>query len=137
MKILVIGRDKGLIETARVLAEGLKLPLVDDYRAQSKAVQDLQPGVYVSYTMTYQQAKTLAFETIVVNRPGTMFSAKQSPGSNKVYKVIDSKTGELFIRNGVPTNCLSLSGANQIANKINAEANAMSSPIAVVKLDKQ
>ena len=35
-KILVIGRDKGLIETARVLAEGLKLPLVDDYRAQSK-----------------------------------------------------------------------------------------------------
>ena len=134
MKILVIGRDKGLIETARALAEGLKLPLVDDYRAQSKAVQDLQPGVYVSYTMAYQQAKTLAFETIVVNRPGTMFSAKQS--SDKVYKVIDSKTGELFIRNGVPTNCLSLSGANQIANKINAEANAMNSPIAIVKLDK-
>ena len=133
MKILVIGRDKGLFETARALAEGLKLPLVDDYRVQSKAVQDLQPGVYVSYTMAYQQAKTLAFETIVVNRPGTMFSAKQSRGTDKVYKVVDSK---LFVRNGVPTNCLSLSGANQIANKINAEANTMSAPIAIVKLDK-
>lgn len=136
MKILVIGRDKGLIEIARTLAEGLKLPLIDDYRAQSKAVQDLQPGVYVSYTMAYQQAKTLAFETIVVNRPGTMFNSTQKAGSEKVYKVVDSKIGELFIRNGVPTNCLSLAGANQIANKINVEANAMSSPIAVVKLDK-
>ena len=136
MKILVIGRDNGLLETAKTLAEGLALPLIDDYKVQSKTVQDLQPGVYVSYTMAYQQAKTLAFETIVVNRPGTMFSPQQSPGTDKVYKVVDSKTGELFIRNGMPTNCLSLSGARQMANKINAEANAMTSPFAIVKLDK-
>ena len=96
----------------------------------------MQPGVYVSYTMAYQQAKTLAFETIVVNRPGTMFNPTQKAGTEKVYKVIDSKTGELFIRNGVPTNCLSLSGANQIANKINTEANALNAPIAIVKLDR-
>lgn len=136
MKILIIGRSQGLIETARTLAEGLKLPIVDDFRPHSRSVEDLQPGVYVGYAMTYQQAKTLAFETVVINRPGTMFNPVQKPGSEKVYKVVDSKTGELFIRNGVPTNCLSLAGANQIANKINAEANTMSSPIAIVKLDK-
>lgn len=136
MKILVIGRDQGLIETARALAEGLKLPIVDDFRPRSRAVEDLQPGVYVGYAMTYQQAKTLAFETVVINRPGTMFNPIQKPGAEKVYKVIDSKTGELFIRNGIPTNCLSLSGANQIANKINAEANTLNAPIAIVKLDR-
>lgn len=134
MKILVIGRGQGLIDTARALAEALKLPIIDDFSARSRAINDLQPGVYVSYTLNYQQAKTLAFETIVVNRPSTVFNSVQKKGTEKVYEVVNTETGELFIRNGVPTNYLSLSGANQVANKINIEATSALAPLATVKL---
>lgn len=135
MKILVIGRTYGLMETARALSEGLNLPIVDNFKLHSKAIEDLQPGIYVSYTLSYQQAKTLAFETIVINRPSTLFNPKTKSSNAKVYKVINAKTNELFIKNGVPTNCLSLAGATQIANKINYEAGAMLTPIAIIKLD--
>lgn len=90
MIILVIGPDNGAKrEIVSLLSTSKDLKVHNNYVFKSSSVKDLEPGIYTSNTLMYQQAKKMRADAVI-----STFEPFKVHKAAKFYKLVDAVTGE-------------------------------------------
>lgn len=86
MIAIVIGTDnKTRLTAAYVLAQQLELKMFDNYVFRSSSLQGLEPGVYISNSLDYMQAKKMRPDLLVQT-----FERHKVHKSAHFYKIVDA-----------------------------------------------